>query len=718
MKNMYKRIGCVLLFCGLLAGSLNAEVNYSYRKLIENGEFTKAAGKISDDLQKNPHSIASLYAAYCLKTTPVSYNTYFNEVQAYEHLKQADQSWDVQTDKERKALTKMGITPQVVSDEMDSFLQRQWTSARQKNTVEAYTFLLTHFDLEPDSVRRQAAQLRVAAAWRDARQTNTKAAYQIFISTYPDAQETDEAKNRIDDLDWNALNRQSNKKSAYQQYLAQYPDGRHAATAQAELATIMEKEDYARLGKNVNDRIRFLKKYPETSYRQDLSQKIVRSLEQTDDLPLLQNAETVLQGEYLKTVQQRIASLERLESLKREFREKYHIPDTIYWDYSETKTVWLEPSDYFPCEEKFYDGLLCVRSGVTGKCGFLNEQGEWAIPMSMKITDSEPRFVGGYCVCHLETNGKSELVVIDKTGKITARLAGYNNCTDFCNDGYALAEKITQIPNSYRTKQKLVFINPQGKEIMPVVYQDAKYTLDNILYNDYYILEGHSSNRYYECNRCVRAYDFSEGLAPYYDYIAGLWGYIDRTGKKVIPARYHQVHSFVEGLAAVQMPVSYDDAPRKWGFINPKGEMLIAPQFTNEPHDFSCGRAVITKTNEWQVFIDKAGNIVSDEYPALSDFTDNVAFAKRANFENNCILDTACQPIVEINHYWGVYADDEIKNGLRPLLGDFNDSNFCYDLLGNRVEYVGHGENREENRIDFYDRTTGKVLFLIRRKEL
>jgi len=36
--------------------------------------------------------------------------------------------------------------------------------------------------------------------------------------------------------------------------------------------------------------------------------------------------------------------------------------------------------------------------------------------------------------------------------------------------------------------------------------------------------------------------------------VSGKWGYIDRTGKMVIPARFLDARSFSDGLAAVRSP--------------------------------------------------------------------------------------------------------------------------------------------------------------------
>ena len=59
------------------------------------------------------------------------------------------------------------------------------------------------------------------------------------------------------------------------------------------------------------------------------------------------------------------------------------------------------------------------------------------------------------------------------------------------------------------------------------------------------------------------ASDFSEGVAAV--QIKGKWGYINATGKLVIPAKFDNAGRFSEGLARVQVG-------DRWGYISHKLE--------------------------------------------------------------------------------------------------------------------------------------------------
>lgn len=56
-------------------------------------------------------------------------------------------------------------------------------------------------------------------------------------------------------------------------------------------------------------------------------------------------------------------------------------------------------------------------------------------------------------------------------------------------------------------------------------------------------------------------------------YKNGKEGFKNESGKIIIPAQYHDVQNFSEGLAAVSI------SDHKWGFINFKNEYVIKPQF-------------------------------------------------------------------------------------------------------------------------------------------
>ena len=85
-----------------------------------------------------------------------------------------------------------------------------------------------------------------------------------------------------------------------------------------------------------------------------------------------------------------------------------------------------------------------------------------------------------------------------------------------------------------------------------------------------------------------------------------LHGFVDATGRLVIPARFPAARLFSEGRAAVRVDSD------KWGYIDRDGTVVIAPRF-GEAELFHAGRAVIRTNQGWAKnsgLIDESGKLV------------------------------------------------------------------------------------------------------------
>jgi tetratricopeptide (TPR) repeat protein len=94
---------------------------------------------------------------------------------------------------------------------------------------------------------------------------------------------------------------------------------------------------------------------------------------------------------------------------------------------------------------------------------------------------------------------------------------------------------------------------------------------------------------------------FSEGMA-----LVGMgepetakWGYINKTGKIVVPLELEAAGPFKEGLAPVLME-------RKWAFIDKSGKVAIRPQFDGVKGGFQDGLALV-QVGKKLSFINKSG---------------------------------------------------------------------------------------------------------------
>ncbi len=77
----------------------------------------------------------------------------------------------------------------------------------------------------------------------------------------------------------------------------------------------------------------------------------------------------------------------------------------------------------------------------------------------------------------------------------------------------------------------------------------------------------------------------------------GLYGFIDPTGKVIIPLQFTNAKNFSEGLAPVKT--------QKWGFIDANGTIKI-PMKYDDAQVFYNEKAAVTKGSK-NFFIDKTG---------------------------------------------------------------------------------------------------------------
>jgi hypothetical protein len=108
--------------------------------------------------------------------------------------------------------------------------------------------------------------------------------------------------------------------------------------------------------------------------------------------------------------------------------------------------------------------------------------------------------------------------------------------------------------------------------------------------------------------------DFSEGLAVY--ELAGLYGYLDTTGSKVISPQFQKAWNFEEGFARVTLR-------DQQGLINKSGEFVIKPEYSRvyTPSD----NLILVKSEGTYRFLNMSGDRVSRDFTAGTPFVEGVA---------------------------------------------------------------------------------------------
>ena len=126
---------------------------------------------------------------------------------------------------------------------------------------------------------------------------------------------------------------------------------------------------------------------------------------------------------------------------------------------------------------------------------------------------------------------------------------------------------------------------------------------------------------------CVAAASSSaqqtEPNMPYRVHNGTLYGYIDGTGRVVIPIGFQYASEFSEGLAAVSVQPLSAGVVGKWGYIGQEGKFIVTPQYARA-HDFSEGLAVVC--TKLCGYIDRTGQLVIPlQYEIADDFHEGLA---------------------------------------------------------------------------------------------
>jgi len=211
-----------------------------------------------------------------------------------------------------------------------------------------------------------------------------------------------------------------------------------------------------------------------------------------------------------------------------------------------TFKVIYESNDKYEIISSFHQELAKVKDKQTNKYGFINLKGQLVIPCIFRDADD---FSEGLC-------------------------AVYNDI------GY----------NAF-----LGFINKNGKVVIPVEFEandkwDNKYMKRLHMFKDGYInVKKNINGRIYETLIEIngkplpgfgwvyeKVSPFKEGFAKY--KLNGKYGFLNKKGQVVVPAKYEYATDFHNGYASVQMNV---DGTMKWGCINHDGVEVVPCIYDN-----------------------------------------------------------------------------------------------------------------------------------------
>lgn len=271
--------------------------------------------------------------------------------------------------------------------------------------------------------------------------------------------------------------------------------------------------------------------------------------------------------------------------------------DTVWGFIDTTGKIVIEPKYYRVAQ--FSDGLcnVTIPKDTTFQNAFIRTDGSIAF-----ITEFKD--VGTFYNGRAEVQINEEVCYLNKKGEILIN-------THFPSGSGRFYEGIAVVWSGDSSK----YIDTTGKTVRFFKEMNANRFSEGLAIvqengNNFYIDK--SGNKKINLERQDLTYfDFSDGMAQ--AVIAGSnhkAGFIDTSGKLVIPIQYHDIRDFKEGLAAFRVNDS-------WGFIDKTGKVVIKPQFEQiEYEGFSNGLCRAKQNHQWG-YINKKGEFVWKEQVGL-----------------------------------------------------------------------------------------------------
>ena len=189
------------------------------------------------------------------------------------------------------------------------------------------------------------------------------------------------------------------------------------------------------------------------------------------------------------------------------------------------------------------------------------------------------------------------------------------------------------------------------------------------------------------------------------------WGYIDLSGKVIIPFEYYSIGHFIEGKAKAQkitevFPSSLGgySGQLKWGIIDQNGFEIISFIYTHID-DIIDGKAKVKFGEKWGYINDEGKELIPCLYEQLGDFNDGKAKVKKSGKWG--IADTNGNIIIQLEYEQiDKFDGDKLsaKKGNKLGIIDFTGKiilPFEYDQINDLID--GEAKVYKENRWGLID---------------
>ncbi|MFC2125409.1 tol-pal system YbgF family protein [Bacteroidota bacterium] len=225
-------------------------------KQLERKEFDKVIITLQKDLEKDSINPEARYIFSLLYMDELFGRK--NIDTAYQHILASRDDYNIQDEKARIRLDKLGINKKTISLQKTRIEHAAFRRSQYDNSIESFKDFLLRFS-ESDKVE-EAKNLRNALAFQNAKSVNTFLSYQNFMEMYPEAHEVQEASQMFDKLLYEEKTADGSLES-YEGFIRYFPSSPYINNAKEMVFAIQTSAN------NIQSYIDFLHRYPETQLR-------------------------------------------------------------------------------------------------------------------------------------------------------------------------------------------------------------------------------------------------------------------------------------------------------------------------------------------------------------------------------------------------------------------------------------------------------------------
>lgn len=145
-----------------------------------------------------------------------------------------------------------------------------------------------------------------------------------------------------------------------------------------------------------------------------------------------------------------------------------------------------------------------------------------------------------------------------------------------------------------------------------------------------------------------------------------VYGFLDKKGNVVVKAEYNDAEDYSDGLALVKK--RDENYNYHYAFLNKKGEIAIAFDSYERMEPFSNGLAAVSiekdKKSLWGYINTKGEVVIAPTYGHAYSFSDNVAVVGKG--DNEFVIDTKGE-VVFVPEKDMIFIEEEFSEGLMPV---------------------------------------------------